>query len=58
LADFVDGPGQHALRVLDERGKLSGEDAGKLAIFVAALDVRPPRFWSSIVSWPSRCAIH
>ena len=42
MADFVDGPGQHALRVLDEGGKLSGEDAGKLAIFVAALYVRTP----------------
>jgi hypothetical protein len=44
LADFVDGPGQHALRVLDEGAKLSGEDSGKLAIFVAALYVRTPAF--------------
>ena len=44
LADFVDGPGQHAIRVLDEGGRLSGEDAGKLAIFVAALYVRTPAF--------------
>jgi hypothetical protein len=44
LADYVDGPGQHAIRVLDEGGRLSGEDAGKLAIFVAALYVRTPVF--------------
>ena len=44
LADFVDGPGQHAIRVLDEGGRLSGDDAGKLAIFVAALYVRTPAF--------------
>jgi hypothetical protein len=44
LADFVDGPGLHAIRVLDEGGRLSGEDAGKLAIFVAALYVRTPAF--------------
>lgn len=44
LADHVDGPGQHAIRVLDERGRLSGEDAGKLAIFVAGLYVRTPAF--------------
>jgi Protein of unknown function (DUF4238) len=44
LADFVDGPGQHAIRVLDEGGRLSGEDAGKLAVFVAALYVRTPAF--------------
>lgn len=40
LAEFVDGPGQHVIRVLDEGGRLSGEDAGKLAIFVSALYVR------------------
>ena len=28
LADLVDGPGQHATRVLDEGGRLSGEDTG------------------------------
>jgi Protein of unknown function (DUF4238) len=44
LAGFVDGPGQHAIRVLDEGGRLAGEDAGKLAIFVAALYVRTPAF--------------
>lgn len=44
LAEFVDGPGQHAIRVLDEGGRLSGEDAGKLAIFVSALYVRTPAF--------------
>src|SRR5690349_6200790 len=30
LAGFVDGPGQKAIRVLDEGGRLAGEDAGKL----------------------------
>jgi len=44
LAGLVDGPGQHAIRVLDEGGRLSGEDAGKLAIFVAGLYVRTPAF--------------
>lgn len=44
LAEFVDGPGQHAIRVLDEGGRLSGEHAGKLAIFVSALYVRTPAF--------------
>ena len=44
LADLVDGPGEHAIRVLDEGGRLSGEDAGKLAIFVAGLYVRTPAF--------------
>ena len=44
MAGFVDGPGQHAIRVLDEGGRLAGEDAGKLAIFVAALYVRTPAF--------------
>ncbi len=44
LADLVDGPGQHAIRVLDEGGRLSGEDAGKLAIFVSGLYVRTPAF--------------
>ena len=44
LADHVDGPGQHAIRVLDGGGRLSGEDAGKLAIFVAGLYVRTPAF--------------
>ncbi len=44
LADFVDGQGQHAIRVLDEGGRLSGEDAGKLATFVAGLCVRTPAF--------------
>jgi hypothetical protein len=44
LADHVDGPGQHVIRVLDEGGRLGGEDAGKLAIFVAALYVRTPAF--------------
>lgn len=44
LAGLVDGPGQHAIRVLDEGGRLAGEDAGKLAIFVAALYVRTPAF--------------
>jgi hypothetical protein len=44
LANLVDGPGQDALRVLDEGGLLNGEDAGKLAIFVAALYVRTPAF--------------
>lgn len=44
LADLVDGPGQHAIRVLDEGGRLSGDDAGKLAIFVSGLYVRTPAF--------------
>jgi hypothetical protein len=44
LADHVDGPGQHAIRVLDEGGRLSGEDVGKLAIFAAGLYVRTPAF--------------
>jgi hypothetical protein len=44
LADRVDGPGQHAIRVLDEGGRLSGEEAGKLAIFVSGLYVRTPAF--------------
>lgn len=44
LADLVDGPGQHAIRVLDEGGRLGGEDAGKLAIFVSGLYVRTPAF--------------
>jgi hypothetical protein len=44
LADLVDGPGHHAIRLLDEGGRLSGEDAGKLAIFVAGLYVRTPAF--------------
>ena len=44
LADLVDGPGQHAILVLDEGGRLSGEDAGKLAIFVSGLYVRTPAF--------------
>jgi hypothetical protein len=44
LADFVDGPGQQALRVLDEGGPLGGEDAGKLAIFVSALYFPTPAF--------------
>jgi hypothetical protein len=46
LADLVDGPGRHAIRVLDEGGRLSDEDSGR------------PRFVSSIVNWPSRCATH
>lgn len=58
LADYVDGPGQHAIRVLDEGGRLSGEDAAKLAIFVAARTSGHPYFVSSIVNWPSRCATH
>jgi hypothetical protein len=44
LAELVDGPGQHAIRVLDEGGRLSDEDAGKLAIFVSGLYVRTPAF--------------
>ena len=44
MADLVDGPGQHAIRVLDEGGLLTGEDAGKLAIFVSGLYVRTPAF--------------
>lgn len=44
LADFVDGPGQHAIRTLHEGGQLSGEDAGRLAIFVSALYLRTPAF--------------
>lgn len=44
LGRFVDGPGQHAIRVLDAGGRLAGEDAGKLAVFVAALYVRTPAF--------------
>ena len=44
LANSVDGPGQHAIRVLDEGGRLAGEDAGKLAAFVAGLCVRTPAF--------------
>lgn len=44
LAGLVDGPGQDALRVLDEGGTLNGENAGKLATFVAALYVRTPAF--------------
>jgi len=36
LADHIDGPGQHALRVLDDGGRLSGEDAEAAAGGVSA----------------------
>ena len=44
LADLVDGPGQHPIRVLNEGGRLSGEDTAKLATVVAGLYVRTPTF--------------
>jgi hypothetical protein len=44
LADLVDGPRQHPIRVLDEGGRLRDEDAGKLAIFVSGSYVGTPAF--------------
>lgn len=44
LADVLDGPAQHPIRVLDEGGKLSKEEAETLATFVAGLYVRTPAF--------------
>jgi hypothetical protein len=44
LADHVDGPAQGAIRVIEEGGRLSGDEAGKLATFVAGLYVRTPAF--------------
>ena len=58
LAGLVDGPAQQAIRVLDEGRRLAGEDAGKLAIFVAALYVRTPAFLKQHRHRPSRCATH
>jgi hypothetical protein len=50
LADLVDGPGQHAIRVLDEEGRLSGEDAeaGGLrgrAVASSTKKKKPAGFW-------------
>src|SRR5260221_10081441 len=48
LADLVDGPGQQPIRVLDEEGRLSGEDAGKLAVFGVH---RPNRAYNCAQEW-------
>lgn len=44
LADLVDGPGQQPIKTLDEGRRLSGDEAGKLAVFAAAFYVRTPAF--------------
>jgi len=44
LANLVDGPGDQALRAIEEGERFSDEVAAKLAVFVAGLYVRTPSF--------------